>query len=116
MLKQTIDGLTGKTLTFKANSDEDALIAIMGGKVEKYELKSTGGSELNQTPAVLNRKSFIVSKETSTGRLSAMVRIPHVKETFYFNELVTAVKGNFDASFESDVKCDVVKMNFDKLA
>lgn len=115
MLRQQVKNLN-KTLSFTGNSDEDLLNPLLAGKIEVYKEISSGGTELNQTPELLNRKSFIVSKNTPTGRLSAMIRIPHVKETFYFNELNTAVKGKFDASYESDTKCDTVKLNFDKIA
>ncbi|AQW84186.1 hypothetical protein CPIN17262_0485 [Campylobacter pinnipediorum subsp. pinnipediorum] len=115
MLKQYIQGLNPKTLSFSDNSDEDSLLPLLAGKIEKYEQTATGGAVLNELPATLNRKEFIVSKDSPTGRISSIVRIPHVKETFYFNELNASVKGKFDSSFTSDVKCDEVKLRFDSL-
>ncbi|WP_170000597.1 hypothetical protein [Campylobacter sp. RM9328] len=116
MLKQHITGLQSRTLDFKEGSDETALASLLAGRIETYELKSSGGVAMNTTPAVLNRKNFIVGKDTPTGRLSAMIQVPHVKESFFFNELIAAVKGKFDATYTSEVKCDYVKLKFDKLS
>ena len=33
MLRQTIDGLYAKSLTFSSGSDEDALLPLLAGKV-----------------------------------------------------------------------------------
>lgn len=115
MLRQTITGLRSKTLSFTAGSDEDALAPLLAGKVEKYSLKNTVGTNNVATPLEANRKNLIVGSNGATGRISCMVRLPHVKADKFFNDISAASKGKFDSHWDSSVKCDYVKLHFDKI-
>ena len=50
MLRQTIDGLYAKSLTFSSGSDEDALLPLLAGKVESYSVFGDGGTALASAP------------------------------------------------------------------
>ncbi|WP_072595455.1 hypothetical protein, partial [Campylobacter concisus] len=86
MLRQTIDGLYAKSLTFSSGSDEDALLPLLAGKVESYSVFGDGGTALASTPDPLNRKNVIVGVKTATGRISTMVTVPHVKTKLYVSK------------------------------
>jgi len=107
MLKQTIDDLYSKNLTFSAGSDEEALIPLLAGKLEKFAIHSEGGTA--------NRKSVIVGAKTPTGRVSTMITIPHVKQSYMYQNFVADFKNTLNASFDDTTKCDYVTLKFDRL-
>ena len=64
MIKQTIKGLYAKTIDIKASkADELALSELCAGKVEVYETKAQGGTELNAIPASFNRQIYVIGKK-----------------------------------------------------
>ena len=115
MLRQTIDGLYAKSLTFSNGSDEDALLPLLAGKVESYSVFGDGGTALTSTPDPLNRKNVIVGAKTATGRISTMVTIPHVKQSYMFQNFLSDFTGKLDANYDTAVKCDYVTLKFDRL-
>lgn len=115
MLKQRIQGLMANTVSLVASgSDETKLAGLMAGEVETYTLKGEGGTPMPVLPAELNRKNFVVSSDTPTGRRSCYLQIPHVKQTSTYNDIATSVIGQFDADYDSGVKASKCKMKFDK--
>ncbi|WP_169942418.1 hypothetical protein [Campylobacter sp. RM15925] len=115
MLKQTIQGLRPLSIDVVGNDgDKQKLIDIMAGKVEKYKSVGSGGQALNQIPNPLNKKVFIVGDRNENGRISTMFTLPHVKNASEYPELLTDIKGKFDSSYDSDVKCEYVTLKFDK--
>lgn len=115
MLKQTIDGLYSKNLTFSAGSDEEALVPLLAGKLEEFAIHGEGGTAVSVTPNPLNRKSVIVGAKTPTGRVSTMITIPHVKQSYMYQNFVADFKNNLNASFDDNTKCDYVTLKFDRL-
>ncbi|WP_173030885.1 hypothetical protein [Campylobacter sp. CCUG 57310] len=43
-----------------------------------------------------------------------MFTLPHVKSASEYPELLADIKGKFDSSYDSDVKCEYVTLKFDK--
>nr|DAI10150.1 MAG TPA: hypothetical protein [Caudoviricetes sp.] len=115
MLRQQIDGLYSKSLVFSTGSDESALIPLLAGKVETYSSFFEGGTAVSVTPNPLNRKSVIVGAKTPTGRVSTMITIPHVKQSYMYQNFVADFKNNLNASFDDTTKCDYVTLKFDRL-
>lgn len=115
MLRQQIDGLYSKSLVFSTGSDESALIPLLAGKIETYSSFQEGGTAVTATPDPLNRKSVIVGAKTPTGRVSTMITIPHVKQSYMYQNFVADFKNNFNASFDDNTKCDYVTLKFDRL-
>ena len=115
MLRQQIDGLFSKSLVFSAGSDESALLPLLAGKIETYSSYHEGGTAVTTTPNPLNRKSIIVGAKTPTGRISTMITIPHVKQSYMYQDFVADFKNNLNASFDDTTKCDYVTLKFDKL-
>ena len=114
MIKQTIKGLYAKTIDIKASkADELALSELCAGKVEVYETKAQGGTELNAIPASFNRQIYVIGKKNADGRSSCMITIPHVKAGKSYNDLLPLVKGKFTAGYESALKVDYVIMKYD---
>lgn len=115
MLRQQIDGLYSKSLVFSADSHESALLLLLAGKVETYSSFVEGGIAVSVTPNPLNRKSVIVGAKTPTGRISTMITIPHVKQSYMYQNFVADFKNHLNASFDDTTKCDYVTLKFDRL-
>ncbi|WP_173030387.1 hypothetical protein [Campylobacter sp. CCUG 57310] len=45
---------------------------------------------------------------------SNYILFPHVKSASEYPELLADIKGKFDSSYDSDVKCEYVTLKFDK--
>ena len=115
MLKQTIQGLRPLSVDVTASdSDKQKLVGLMAGKVEIYKTIGSGGTAINAIPNPLNKKVFIVGDRDATGRISTMFTLPHVKTASEYPDLLASIKGNFDSSYESNIKCEYVTLRFDK--
>lgn len=118
MIKQKVGGKTVNTVNATmSDADRDAVIAILVGECEKFDLKFTGGTAI-ALPEKLNTKKFTVARSDVTGtRVSAYVDVPHVKAGKTFNpDISTQVIGSFDASFDGSAKCESTNLLFDAKA
>ena len=104
MYTQTVGGKSAGLLTVDASSaDLTALEDLMEGAVEKYELKSSGGT-VAAMPAVMNLKKFSCGKKSQNYRCS--FKVPHLKTTKTANDVAAHVANNFDANFDVSTTCD----------
>ena len=87
---------------------------LMAGKVEKYKTIGSGGQAINAIPNPLNKKVFIVGDRDVSGRISTMFTLPHVKNASEYPDLLADIKGKFDSSYDSAIKCEYVTLKFDK--
>lgn len=116
MLKQYIQGQRVHNADISASDGDIAkILPVLAGKVEVYRQTATGGTALPNPPMPLNAKKIIVGKKDVTGRLSTMLHLPHVNPAKNISDLETALIGNFDCGFETDVKCEYINLKFDAL-
>ncbi|CUU90543.1 Uncharacterised protein [Campylobacter hyointestinalis subsp. hyointestinalis] len=115
MLKQKFKGLTTNINANGGEDDINALIGLMVGEVTQFELKGQGGSNAD-LPQELNKKVFIVGAKStsSSGRISTMITLPHVKVAKMSNEIAADIKNKFNANYETAIKADYVNLKFDK--
>ena len=93
----------GFLMVVASAADLTVLEGLMEGKVEKYDLKSSGGTAAPM-PAVLNTKKFSCGKKSQHYRCS--FKVPHLKTTKTANDVFAHVVGNFDANFDVSTSCD----------
>lgn len=109
MLRQNTNGRITQTVMVNGSiADMTALAAICAGNVEIWDKKSEGGTT---TPVALplNPIGFSVGKKNIDGsRMSAFVKLPHLKSPKSIQDVRASVKGSWDASFESTSKCEYV--------
>lgn len=104
VILQTIGGKSAGITSVEASSaDLDILTGLMEGKCEKYDVKSSGGSSA-PVPA------FLRAYKISVGKIGANFRdtfkVGHIKASKSSNDITAAIKGVFDASYATDLKCD----------
>lgn len=84
-------------------ADLQAIAAVLEGECEVFSLSNSGGTE--KKGIVLNPLGFVVGKKTITNSyLSTPVLLAHIKPAKTFSDVVTAVKGLWDADFISGQK------------
>ncbi len=106
VLISTVGGKSGGVTYVDCGADELAVLAsLMEGKVEQYDVKSSGGT-FAPMPAMMRRMKVSVRKQGSNYRET--FTIPHVKASKNDAEVRNAIKGVFDAAFTTDLKCDYV--------
>ena len=107
LLRQYINGQRVHTLSVQASADDlNALKSIMEGKIEEWETKATGGTA-TAMPDVLNKMRFRVGKyETSGSRESCAITLHHVDPAKNEDDVRNIVIGNFNASWNVDVKAE----------
>lgn len=112
MLKQNIQGLQQKTIDVVcSDGDQDALVALLAGEVEKFALKGQGN--MPEIPNPLNRKNIIISSNDGGLRRSCMLFLPHLKASSNFNDLEASIVGSFNCSYDSDLKAEKITLKFD---
>ncbi len=111
MIKQIIGGVTKKTVYAEMSAaDATTLQTLMEGKLEIYDLKSSGGTVATM-PSVMNYINFSAGKKVSKNVYqTASVRIPHIKQGKSFQDVRTLVVGAFDCGYESDTKCEYANL------
>ena len=118
MFLVTIGGKSAGVVSANGSADDlTALQSLIEGKVEIYDKKGEGGTSITSAPAKLNAFRFGVGKKDATDTrvaTRASVKIPHVKVSKDFKDIRPAVVGEFDASFESSVKCDYANLYYNK--
>lgn len=116
MIKQSIDGLTGKTLDIEISDGDFAdLKALMAGEIAIFGESASGGTPLPATPVPLNSQSYYVSRNDVKGTKEGVsVSIPHVKESVGWAQVMTQMKGKFHCGYDSTNKCENVKLLFDQ--
>lgn len=104
MLYQVTNGKRCNTAYVSGTQADLAKIAaVLEGEVEIFTLESSGGTE--KKGIVLNPIGFSVGKKTITNSyLSVAVNLAHLKPTKTFADIVTSVKGVWDADFISGQK------------
>lgn len=107
MLRQIINGSVKRTVMVSGSQAHlQALSLLLAGKTEIWDKKTQGGT--NTAVAVpLNAFKFSVGKKDGFGLyLSAAVSLPHLKRTKNMNDVSSAVKGIWDADFNTATKCE----------
>lgn len=115
MIYQRIGGRNVNTVSATGTTaDLTTLSSILEGELTTFELKFEAGT-VAPAPTALNTKKFSVGKKYLSGQsMSCSVGIPHVKITKSFNEIQTAVIGQFDESYDTAVKCSYSNQFYDK--
>jgi hypothetical protein len=115
MLKQVINGKTVAVLNVTGSeADITALKSILEGEIHIFESKFTGGTAV-ALPENLNAKRVSVGKKYSNGvSKSASFRIPHVNPAKTFEDIRTAVIGNFDETWDSSTACEYSNLIYDR--
>ena len=112
VVKQRVQGLRTRTISFEGTQDDlNALLSLMAGKVEVYEVKNTVGTEAPY-PSVRNSIAFQTLDDTGLRR--ATVKIPHLKPSKNSNDLQSFVIGNFDANYKDTIKCSSMKLLYNR--
>ena len=108
MLKQVINGKTVSTIYIEGSSaDLDAFKGLLEGRVDEYDLKSSGGTAA-PLPDKLNSKRFSVGKADEYISCSFRIHLlPSPKNQF---DVRDAVVGKFDAHYDVSVSCDYCRM------
>ena len=118
MFLVTIGGKSAGVVSASGSADDLlALQSLIEGKIEIYEKKGEGGTAIPSAPSKLNAFRFGVGKKDATDTrvaTRASVKIPHVKVAKDFKDMRVAIVGQFDASFESAVKCDYANLYYNK--
>lgn len=110
--RQIIKGKNSNTLEVDAtDADLADLEALLEGEVQKFDLKSSGGSTAPY-PSTLNCKRFSCGDHTT--KVSCSFNIPHAKPSAYTPDFEAVVVGAFDASFNSTVACDYMNLLYDR--
>lgn len=119
MFLVTIGGQSAGVVNVQAGEDDLAVLqSLIEGKIEVYDSKGQGGTALASAPKELNTFRFSVGKKDATNSNVAdrcSVKIPHVKLAKSFQDIETAVIGQFDASFEVDFKCEYANLYYNKM-
>ena len=98
-------------------ADMDVLKGLIDGKIEVYDLKSSGGTALEKAPTELNAFKFSVGKKDALNPASAdraSVKIPHVKPTKSWTDMEPTIVGAFDASFDVATKCAYATLYYNR--
>ncbi len=117
-MKLLVQRISGRSLPKIMEVDDsvvDALLGIMEGQVEVYDLKAEGGTTTSITPVTLNRVRMSVRAFNEAGRMvSCSFGVPHVKPTVKYSELIEAVRGKFNAYWNVDLKADDAAVIYDR--
>ena len=115
MIKQIIGGVTKKTVYAEMSAaDATTLQTLMEGKLEIYDLKSSGGT-VTTMPAVMNAIRFSSGKKVSKHVYqTASVKVPHIKQGKSIADVRPLVIGAFDCGFDLTIKaeyCNLIGSN-----
>ena len=108
MIRQVTNGMTCNVAGVDGSlGDLQAIAAVLEGEVEIFIAGTPAGTE--KKGIELNPFSFSLGKKYLGGkRRSTSVQLKHMKPTKTFSDVVTHIKGVWDADLSTEDKCGYV--------